>query len=103
MSELRQIPIHRSLIRPALTSGVERTLFYSNMIVCVGIYYAIQTIPALVIAIVLWVSAHTVFLKLAKKDPVFSQIYIRHTQYRDYYPAKAGYLAPSAQVKYAKL
>jgi hypothetical protein len=48
------------------------------------------------------VVVHWALVKLATKDPQFSEVYQRHVIYQNYYPARAQYTAPPAIVKYWK-
>lgn len=102
MSEQRKVVLHQSLIRPILLGGAERTLALMNGVVAAGMIFGIGSWQAAVAGLVFAVAIHSLLVQLAKKDSQFFDVYKRHIQYQDYYPAKASYTAPPALVKYYK-
>jgi len=97
---LRKVVLHQSLIRPILLGGAERTLALLNGVVSAGLIFGIGSWQAAVLGAVFAVVVHWGLVELAKKDTQFFDIYRRHIQYQDYYPAQANYNAPAPLIKY---
>lgn len=100
MIEQRKVVLHQSLIRPILLGGAERTLALLNGVVSAGLIFGIGSWQAAVLGIIFAVVVHGVLVKLAKKDDQFFEVYKRHIQYQDHYPAQASISAPPQLVKY---
>lgn len=90
MSELTAT-FHSSLIRPILLAGADRNLVMINitcittLIFGVGIHWT-----TIFLAAFFAVFGHLALIKLAKFDPLFFQLYLRHIRYRDFYLAKGA-------------
>lgn len=97
-SESMSCTLHRSLVRPILLAGADRRLVLLNMtcivllIFGVGLHWA-----TLISSLVLAIAGHTLLTRLAKSDPEFSDVYLRHIKYRDFYSAQSSVLAPSGR------
>lgn len=100
MSEQRKVVLHQSLIRPILLGGAERTLALLNGVISAGLIFGIGSWQAAVLGVIFAVVVHTVLVKLAKEDDQFFEVYKRHIQYQDIYPAQACISAPPQIVKY---
>ena len=100
MSEQRKVVLHQSLIRPILLGGAERTLALMNGVVAAGLIFGIGSWQAALLGIIFAVVVHTILVELAKRDSQFFDVYKRHIQYQDYYPARASHTAPPQLVKY---
>lgn len=97
---LRKVVLHQSLIRPILLGGAERTLALLNGVVSAGLIFGIGSWQAAVLGVAFAFVVHWGLVELAKKDTQFFDIYRRHIQYQDYYPAQASYHAPAPLIKY---
>ena len=86
--QLRQIEVHQSLTRPLLLAGGERELVLMNAIIIaalilgVGFHWLSFTLAVLLAAL-----GQFLLRKLAKHDPQFRLVYIRHLRYQAHYPA----------------
>ncbi len=100
MGEQRKVVLHQSLIRPILLGGAERTLALMNGVVAAGMVFGIGSWQAAVMGIVFALVVHSILVQLAKKDSQFFDVYKRHIQYQDYYPAQASQSALAPIVKY---
>ncbi len=92
-------PIHRSLTRPLLLGGAQRELALGNAVIVVALLFG--TPPHLVtwgLALGLGTAGHSLLVKLAKADENGWQVFFRHLQYRDYYPALSPVAAPPANI-----
>ena len=79
-------PVHRSLVRPELTLGVERHVAGIEGTICFallcsrGIGLGTLGIVALVVAVI-----HPVMVWLTAKDPQATQVFARSRRYADFY------------------
>jgi type IV secretion system protein VirB3 len=81
--------VHQSLVRPILVMGAERNLAWALYATVAGLLLGPDTLPAAVCGILLLLFGQIGLVYLAKIDPQFSQVYLRHWRYRqDYYPAR---------------
>lgn len=81
MSQGYRIPIHNSLTTPLLLAGAPRTFTIINGTVCAAFVLALHALFTLPIFIILQLIA--VFL--AKKDPYFFDVLLRHLKQKSYY------------------
>jgi len=87
---LREQPLHRSLTQPLLLAGAERELVIleGTVIACltagIGLHLA-----TLALAVLLGTVGHPLLKMAARNDPQMSRVYVRHTRYRVFYPARA--------------
>ena len=89
--DLRLNVVHQSLVRPVLVMGAERSLAIALWATVAGLLLPWKGWGTTVSALLLATVGHAVLIYLAKVDPQFSQVYIRHFRYRqDYYPARAS-------------
>lgn len=97
---MRKVVVHQSLIRPILLGGAERTLALLNGVISAGLIFGIGSWQAAVLGVGFAVVVHWFLVQLAKSDTQFFDIYRRHIQYQDYYPAQACHSAPAPIIKY---
>lgn len=100
MSAIRTVVLHQSLIRPLLLGGAERTLAMLNGVISSALIFGIGSWQAALLGVIFAVVVHWGLVQLAKKDTQFFDIYRRHVQYQDYYPAQASHTAPAPLIKY---
>lgn len=100
MNEPRRIPIHRSLQRPILIAGADRELVVLNACVSIAIVFSSKfALYGWVIGGLLGIAIHVGLVMMAKIDPQMREVYLRHIQYQDYYPARASEQAPPGIVR----
>jgi len=92
--------IHQSLVRPILVLGAERRLAVILWSVVAGLLIGPDTWSSVITGILFGIAGQAALVYLAKIDPQFSDIYIRHWRLaswpngQDYYPARASIWAP---------
>jgi type IV secretory pathway TrbD component len=86
---LRRVPIHRVSNRPNLFMGGDRELVMFSGLLAATLVICTFSWPSVVFGIALWFACVALLRKLAKSDPKMRFVYIRHRQYRKYYPAHA--------------
>lgn len=87
MNELRRIPVHRALNRPNLLLGAERELLLTTGLISFTLIIVAQTWIAFLLGFGVWFLSIGFLRMMAKADPVMSSVYMRHIQYRSFYPA----------------
>ncbi|MCF6766006.1 VirB3 family type IV secretion system protein [Thiotrichales bacterium 19S3-7] len=75
------VKIHSALTAPMLTAGVPRQFFILNMTFLAAITLGMQSPYALPVCIIL----HFAAVMMAKKDPEFFQVMVRHVRQKSYY------------------
>ena len=89
MEEPRRIAIHRSLNRPHLLLGAERSLVLLAGLVTALLLFSGNISPtSITLAIVFWSSSFWALVRMAKADSQMSVVYQRHIRYRSYYNAQ---------------
>lgn len=92
--ELRNVPIHRSLIRPIMLGSAERELVIINMtFVAVLVFGVGLTKLTMITAFLLLTVGQFSLTMMGKHDPQMSRVYIRHTHYKAFYAAHSSRLA----------
>jgi type IV secretion system protein TrbD len=87
----RRSVIHQSLVRPVLVLGAERSLAIALWVTVAGLMLPWKGWTAALAALTLATVGHGVLIYLAKIEPQFSAIYIRHYHYRqNCYPARVS-------------
>lgn len=99
MDQPRRIPIHRSLNRPHLLLGGERTWVQFSGLISALIVISGMSLFSVVAGVLFWSACMWALVKMGKKDPQMSSVYKRHISYADYYPAQTGTSAPPAPVE----
>jgi type IV secretory pathway TrbD component len=90
MQESRRIAIHRSLNRPHLLLGAERSLvLLAGLVTALLVFSGNISAVSIVLAVVFWTGSFWALVRMAKADPQMSRVYQRHIQYRAYYSAHA--------------
>lgn len=75
------VKIHNALTAPMLTAGVPRQFFILNMTFLAAITLGMQSLYAIPVCLILHVAA----VMMAKKDPHFFQVMVRHVRQKNYY------------------
>jgi type IV secretion system protein VirB3 len=84
----RRVPIHAALVRPILFAGADRELTLANGIICIALLFGVGVSRyTTTIAALLLTAGHWALARVAKADPLFRHIYVRHVQLRPFYPA----------------
>jgi type IV secretion system protein VirB3 len=86
---LRTIPIHRVGSRANLLMGADRELLMFSGLLVAALIFAAQKGAAIVFGIALWFGAVFALRLMAKADPMMRHVYLRHRQYKAYYPARS--------------
>jgi type IV secretion system protein VirB3 len=94
-----EIPIHVSANRPNQMLGADYEVVITCGVCCALLAFSLQSMVGLIISVVLWVAAVSVLRKVAKADPMFRHVYLRHIRYSDSYPARSGLHTPSPSTK----
>ncbi len=102
-SELTQVTIHASSVRPLTFMGGERILVMVGLLLCLyltfitsmryGVWYGI---PAGGVAWAIWI---TVMRLMGKSDPQMLKVLQHHRKYRAFYPARGRFDAPMCAYK----
>ena len=87
---MRRVPIHQSLIRPALVLGAERDLVLWSGLVAFLVGMGGFTLVSAAVGFLWWVCTVFVLRRMARKDPMLSRVWLRHIRQQDFYPARAG-------------
>ena len=92
--EPRQIAIRRSLNRPHLLMGAERSLVLLSGVATAMVVFSGNLSPVSIgLGGGFWVCAFWAMVRMGKADPQMSKVYQRHVRYRAYYAARAGFEA----------
>ena len=90
MKEARRIAIHRSLNRPHLLLGAERSLvLLVAMITAILVFSGSISVSTIMLAVAFWTVSFWGLVRMAKADPQMSVVYQRHIRYHSYYSAHA--------------
>ena len=88
MNEPRRIAIHRSLNRPHLLLGAERSLvLLAGLVTALLLFSGNISIVSITLAVTFWTGSFWALVRMAKADPQMSRVYLRHIHYRSYYNA----------------
>lgn len=95
MNEPRRITIHRSLNRPHLLLGAERSLvLVTGLITAMLIFSGSISAMSITLGVTFWAASFWALVRMAKADAQMSQVYQRHINYRIYYSAHSCIHAP---------
>jgi len=95
VEEPRRVAIHRSLNRPHLLMGAERSLVLAVGVLTALLVFSGSISPtSITLAVTFWASAFWGLTRMAKADPQMSLVYQRHIRYRGYYGAHSCIDAP---------
>jgi len=90
MKEARRLAIHRSLNRPHLLLGAERSLvLLAGVVTATLLFSGNISLPSILLAVVFWSTSFWGLVGMAKADPQMSRVYQRHIRYHAYYGARA--------------
>lgn len=96
---LRRLPFRRSLIRPFLLAGGERSFVLTNVTLMACLLLGVGlTKFTLMTAGLLATLGQWGLVQAAKADPQMSQVYLRHIHYQDFYSAQASVQAKAARI-----
>jgi type IV secretion system protein TrbD len=87
MQEPRRVPIRRSIIRPHMVMGGERELVLGAALVGAIIFVSGSNALTAVLGVLFWLASIAALQRMGKRDPSMSRVYLRHLNYRGYYPA----------------
>ena len=91
MNEPRRIAIHRSLNRPHLLLGAERSLvLLTGLVTALLLFSGNISVASISLAVTFWSGSFWALVRMAKADPQMSRVYQRHIRYRAYYNAHGG-------------
>ena len=86
---LRALPLHRALLRPILLLGAERELVLSTALLAAGLLFAVHQWWSVILGGGLWLVGLAALQRMAKADPLLSQVLARQLRYQRWYPARA--------------
>ena len=86
----REIVIHQSANRPNQILGGDRELVLMTILISVSLAFSMATLWGIALVVVFWIASIGVLQRMGKADPMLRQVYMRHIQYRTFYPAKGG-------------
>lgn len=89
LAVLRTIPIHRFGVRPNLFLGGDRELVMFSGLLSFALVFSAMDLFAAIFGIALWVVSLFLFRWMGKADPLMRFVYLRHTKYAKYYPARS--------------
>jgi len=86
----REVVIHQSANRPNQILGGDRELVLIFALTAVSLAFSLGTWWGVGLSVGFWLAAVAVLQRMGKADPMLRHIYVRHVQYRPFYPAKSG-------------
>ena len=90
MNEPRRLGIHRSLNRPHLLLGAERSLvLMSGLVTALVVFSGSISLVSIGVGVTFWTCSFWALVRMAKADPQMSRVYQRHIRYRAYYSARS--------------
>jgi len=90
--DLRQTPLHPSLIRPILLGGAEREPVLVNVILIFALVLGVGPHPlTFLLALTLGTLGHSALIWAARHDSQIWKVYSRHLRYRRFYPARSRF------------
>ena len=89
----REILIHQSAYRPNQILGGDRELVLIAMLTTISLAFSLGNWWGIGLSVVFWVGAVAVLQRMAKAGPLLRLIYVRHIQYKAFYPARSGLLS----------
>ena len=93
------MPIHASLVRPVFFAGADRELTLGNGVICIALIFGIG-ISTYTVAIVVLLLAfgQWALTRIARADPLFRHVYVRHVRLRPFYAASGSHRARAVVV-----
>jgi type IV secretion system protein VirB3 len=77
-----QVPLHRSLTEPLLLAGAPRTFAIVNGTIAAAVGIGLQMWLA---GLAIWLVGHTVAVFVAKRDPQFFDVLLRHLKQKGHF------------------
>ena len=74
-----EIPLHRALTEPILMGGAPRTVAIVNGTLAAALGLGLQLWLA---GLAVWIVGHAAAVSVARKDPDFMQVLVRHTRHK---------------------
>ena len=93
----REIVIYQSANRPNQILGGDRELVLVTLLISVSLAFSLATLWGIALAVGFWLGAVAVLQRMGKADPMLRQVYVRHTRYRAFYPAKSALFSSCVQ------
>ncbi len=94
----REVPIHTAAHRRILVLGGDRELVLLAALLCAMLGIAVLTWWSIALALVGWLGSVAGLAQLARRDPLFRPVYLRHVGYGAFYGAHAGLAARPARL-----
>lgn len=95
---LDEHPIHRSINRTQQLLGCDRELVVVSGFVVFACAFSLANAWGFLGGAVLWFVLVGALQRMGKADPLMRHVYIRHTKYRRFYPAKSGLYSRSPKL-----
>lgn len=76
-----EVPLHRSLTEPILLGGAPRSVAIVNGTLAAALGLGLQL---WLVGLAVWVIGHAAAVYLAKTDPQFMEVLIRHLRHRSF-------------------
>lgn len=76
-----EVPLHRALTEPILLGGAPRTVAIVNGTLAAALGLGLQL---WLIGLVVWIAGHGAAVYVARKDPSFMEVLIRHVRHKGY-------------------
>ena len=76
-----EIPLHRALTEPILMGGAPRTVAIVNGTLAAALGLGLQL---WLIGLIVWIAGHSTAVYIARKDPAFMEVLIRHVRHKGY-------------------
>lgn len=89
MTGLRKTQIHKSVNRPNLFMGGDREAVMVTAMLSAILIVVVMEWIAFFIGVALWFGAVFFLRKAAEADPQMRDVYLRHIQYKKFYPARS--------------
>ena len=94
----REVPIHTAAHRRILVLGGDRELVLLAALLCAMLGIAVLTWWSIALALLGWLGSVAGLAQLARRDPLFRLVYVRHLGYGEFYGAHAGLAARPARL-----
>ena len=76
-----EVPLHRSLTEPILLGGAPRSVAIVNGTLAAALGLGLQL---WLVGLIFWILGHTTSVYIAKKDPQFMEVLIRHLRHKPF-------------------
>lgn len=89
MTGLRKTQIHKSVNRPNLFMGGDREAVMVTAMLSAILIVVVMQWTAFFIGLALWFGSVFLLRKAAEADPQMRDVYLKHIQYKKFYPARS--------------